>query len=293
MTRLVVLLALVLVGCGGPPPSPPGMQEAETTLRLARGDFARHRYAQAADAYADALEAAWRLDDPALLEAAGAERALALLRAGDARAALAAAVDVEAELLRRGRPPPSLLLLTAAAAELKLGRLDAAEATLARLDGTAPGVAERVAFLRGRIAAERGDRDGLSRVISGLPVAEPPSLAADRRELEARRLLLLGEYAAAREQFLDVAASRRRLDQLDAVGEALALAGGAAAALGDAGDAADLYLRAARNAWVLDRPDLADERLDAAQRQALTAGDPALTAAIETLGAEVAAALEA
>ncbi len=255
-------------------------------MRVARGDFARHRYAQAADSYSRALEAAWRLDDPRLLATVGGERALALLRAGQAVSALDAAEMTSAELARRGQTLPPLLVLTAAAAEVELGRFDAASRRLRSLGAgasTDPLVAGRRAYLEGRIAAATGDRVGLRASIAGLPTAGPPTLAADRLELEARSLLLDRRAAPALDALLELKEQREQLDQLAAVGEALALAGEAAAMTGDAAAAGDLYLRAARNAYALDRAELAHTRLELSRAQASVAGDPELVRAIELL----------
>jgi len=288
----VAAVALLVAGCGGgAPPAGVGERDVANALRLARADFDRHRYAQAADGYGRALELAWRLDDPARVATAGSERALALLRAGEAEAALEAAAALRAELARRDATAPALLGLVEAAAALRVGRLTAATAALDRLErerAPDPLVAGRILYLRGRIAAERGEAAALARVIAGWPADASASLVADRRELEARLDLLEGRPRAALERLVRLEAERRALDQLAAVGETLALAGDAALRLGEPARAADLYLRAARNALGLDRPDLARPRLAAARAAAARGDDAMIDAAI----AEVAARLE-
>lgn len=285
MKRLVLPLALALAACGGAPPAPVAERDAANALRLARADFQRHRYAQAAESYARAIEIAWRLDDPARVSAAGTERALALLRAGEAEAARVEAADLEAELARRGLAAPPLLVLVRAAAALRTDRLDAAEDQLARLEPDAidPLVRGRADYLRGRIAAARGDVAELRAAIAALPEGGPPGLVADRRELEARAALLEGRPEAALETLLALEAMRRVLADPTAVGETLALAGEAARAAGDTAMAADLFLRAARNAVAIEREDLARARLDAAAQAAAAAGDDAIEAAVAAL----------
>ena len=289
MRYLVLLLGLTLAACGGTPPAPVAERDAANALRLARADFQRQRYTQAAASYARALEIAWRLDDLERLAAAGTERALALLRAGEAEAAWIEAADLDAELARRGSPPPPLLILVRAAAALATDRLDAAEAQLARLepDAVDPLVQGRADYLRGRIAASRGDRAGLHAAIAALPESGPPGLVADRRELEARSALRDGRAEEALDQLTALAATRRALAEPAAVGETLALAGEAALAAGDTARAADLYLRAARNAVAIARDDLAETRLDAAARAAAAADDGEVEAAVAALRARL------
>mgnify|MGYP006280069509 CR=1 FL=1 len=278
-------LALGLAACGaGAPPAGVGEREVANALRLARADFDRHRYAQAADGYDRALALARRLDDPARLARIGSERALALLRAGEAEAALARARELRAELARREVPAPPLAGLVEAAAALALGRLDVAEATLDRLDAAAdpdPLVRERARYLRGRLAAAQSDASALRAVLAGWPEPGSARLAADRAELAARLALLEGRPRSALTGFAALAKERRALDELAAVGEALALAGEAAMALGEAARAADLHLRAARNALALERPELAAARLGAARRAADRGDEAAIRAAIE------------
>jgi len=287
----LVAVVLVVAACGGTaPPAGVGERDVANALRLARADFQRHRYAQAADGYGRALEASWRLDDPARLATIATERALALLRAGEAEAALDAAAALRAELARRDAEPPPLLALIEAAAALRAGRLDAATTLLDGMPETAaadPLVRGRVLYLRGRIAAERGDARALGRVLADWPTTAAPSLEADRRELEARLARLQGRPRDALDLLVPLEAERRALDELTAVGETLTLAGDAARALGDAGRAADFHLRAARNALALGRADLAGERLAAARAAAGEADDPIIDAAIADLAARL------
>ncbi len=267
-----------------------GERDVANALRLARADFDRHRYAQAADGYDRALDLAWRLDDPDRLATIASERALALLRAGDAEAALAAVRALRGDLARRPATAPPLLGLVEAAAALRTGRLEAAEDALARLRAEAdpdPLVAGRIRYLRGRLAGARGDAAALREVIAGWPPTASASLAADRRELQARLDLLEGRHRAALDRLTTLAAERRALDQLPEVGETLALAGEAAAGLGASARAGDLHLRAAHNALALDRPELARARLARARAAAAGSDDAMLAAALDALAAQL------
>jgi hypothetical protein len=117
-------------------------------------------------------------------------------------------------------------------------------------------------------------------VIAEWPGGASASLAADRRELEARLDLLEGRDRAALDRLATLAQERRSLDELAELGETLELGGEAALSLGAADRAADLYLRSARNALSLDRPDLARERLAAARAAAERSDDAMMKAAI-------------
>jgi hypothetical protein len=277
-------LLVLVTACGGTaPPMGTAERDVATALRLARADFDRHRYAQAADSYGRALDLAWRLDDPAQLGAIGSERALALLRAGDAEGALAAAQALRAGLGRREAEAPTLLALVEAAAALRADRLQLADDVLARLEANGdadPIVMGRIRYLRGRLAAARGDTAALRDAIAGWRASASASLDADRRELEARLDLLEGRDAAALDRLTALAQERRFLDQPAELGETLALAAEAALRLGAADRAADLYLRAARNALSLDRPELARERLARARAAAERSDDAMMEAAI-------------
>ena len=291
MRAAAAALLLLVAACGGTAPPPgTGERDVANALRLARADFDRHRYAQAADAYGRALDLAWRLDDPARLATIASERALALLRAGEATAAIDAATALRAELARREVRPPPLLGLVEAAAALRAGRLGAAAAALDRLEGDGvadPLVAGRIRYLRGRLAAARGDTAALAGVVADWPASGSASLDADRRELQARLDLIEGRDRAALDRLVALAGERRALDELAAVGETLTLAGEAALALGAADRAADLHLRAARNALGLARPDLARERLAAARAAAARGDDAMIEAAIDELAGRV------
>ena len=263
MTRAGWLLVLAVVaGCGGGPRSGESERAFANALRIARLDFARGRYDSAAASFALAEEAAWRLDDPAAIAAAGSERALSLLLADQPAAAREVALRLQAELARRTVLAPGLLGLVEAGAELGLGDLTGAEQALAApLADADPAVRARATYLQGLAAARRRDAAGVAAAAKQLDVFAGPGAAADREELEARLDLLEGRPDVAWPRFAALAETRRGLDDPDGVGDALALAGEAAAAAGEPAIAADLLLRSARNAQVRGRTALAQARL--------------------------------
>ncbi|MEO1092430.1 MAG: hypothetical protein AAFX81_17560 [Pseudomonadota bacterium] len=287
MRRLALAALLVVTACGGGPEPGPAERDVQNALRLARFDFESGRYRQAVAGYERARVAADALDDGAALAAAGSEGALARLRAGDAAGALRAAKALDAELLRRGQQPPQLSTLVEAAALLALDDPVGAERLAGPLTTSGDrAVVERAWYVVGRAAAIAGDAGGLDAAIRALDATASPLAMTDREDLTVRRDLARGNPRAALNRIEPLIASRRAEDSPTGVGEALALGGAAAEALGDAERAGDYYLRAARNALARERPDLAAGYLADAERQ----GAPALAEAAADVRARVAAA---
>ncbi len=267
MRGLVVGLVLVLAACGRSEPPSFTERTLENQLRVARLDFQAGRYGLAADGFAVALETAWSLDEPAAIGTAGSEYALSLLRDDRPDEAARAAARLLADFDRRGAEPPAMLDLVAGAAAVRLDDPAAAEIALRpRTDDADDAVRERAWYLLGLAAAARADAGGLERAAAQLEAAMRPLAAADAAELRARLALLRGQPGQALEHLAELRAGRRDLDDLDGLGEALALSGRAAEALGQPLVAADFYLRAARNAAARGRVARALAWADAAQR---------------------------
>jgi hypothetical protein len=189
--------------------------------------------------------------------------AAAQLRAGDSQGAIATAREVQQELARRGRGDPGLDLVVATALfrQNDAAAADRIAAPLAA--GGDKAVADAAWFLRGLIADSRGDRAMLAESSAALsPAAEP----ADRMELQAR---------VKHDSALALNAADLRREQLDYRGMARALAL-AAQFTGDAGVAADLYLRAGRSA--AGRGDAAQAKAWLGKARELSP-DPAVRAA--------------
>lgn len=281
--RPLLLAALLAGACGGGVPEG-GAAEDEVLTRLA-GSATRalelDQPQSAAQLYARALARARERDDAARIDDMAFGQATAALAQGDARAALAVTEEVRTDLARRGRPASPRLLLAEATALHRLGRAAAAESRAAEVTQRAaedPAAGLRGWFLRGLLAAARGDLPALVSARAALVGGEGAAFIADAAELEAHLATLRGEPRVAAERA--AAAGALRQDALDYRGlsRALALEGSAWARRGEQARAADLLLRAGQGAAA--RGEAADARawLTEAARLATTSGRPALTA---------------
>jgi len=276
--------ALLLTACGStPPPAPPppdltlsaAARAGRVALELQRPDVAARQYAAA-------LRQARQRDDAAAIGDTGIGLAAAELAAGAPARALQTARAVGDELARRGAPAPAALILTEALALHRLGDLASAEAAAAGVTqraGEDADAGRRAWFLRGLIAAARRDPTALAAARAALGEPEVRAFRADARELAALAALDEGDTTSARRLAAEAAALRR--DGLDyrGLGRALALEAGAAGRAGDAGSAADLYLRAGRGAAARGEPTEARRWLGRAQTLARQTGQPAIGSA--------------
>ena len=247
------LAALGLAACGGGTPADSG---PPPDVKLDQANIAGTQ-ALSADLpgvavrqYKIALARAYERDDAAAIADVGYNLALAQMKAGDAKTALATIRDIRGDLDRRGAAVPSELFLVQAAAAYRAGDLAAADMAaqemLTRGSKDADAVA-RAWFIRGLVAADRGDGTALAQAIAALPPATQTDLQGDRLELQGRAALLGGQAAEAL-PLLDQAAAKRQ-QALDYRGMArdLALAGDAALGLNRTAEAADYLLRAGRS----------------------------------------------
>jgi tetratricopeptide (TPR) repeat protein len=284
LPRLVGLvlagLALVLADCGGstPPPQPPEAvdQDIVSGWRLARFAFEQGQYDQAAGLYARVLERAYARDDLKAIGDVGYELAVVRLRQRDVRGAAEQARRTRDELRRRGAKPFAELHLVESVALYETGDREGAEAMADEAiklasDRNAPVVA-RALYLRGRIAADRGDRRAVSRVLAALGAPQDAGLRADRLELAGRLNMLENRPENALPAFRESADLRREVEDYIGMARALALAGEAAESSGQLAEAADLYFRSGRSAEVEGNPADARHWLGAAARLAATTG---------------------
>ncbi|MBW6399055.1 hypothetical protein KPL78_14420 [Roseomonas sp. HJA6] len=251
--RRVLLLLPLLTGCGGtpPPPPPPEDRTLATQARAGRLALEAERPGDAARLYGAALARARVRDDAEAIADAGIGLAAADLERGDAAAALRTTQDVEAELARRHASVPATLRLAEALAQYRLGHAAAADAAARQViadAGSDGDAALRAWFLRGLIAADAGDRDGLATARAAL--GEPTSRAfrGDALELAARAALLNGDSAAARRLAEEAAVLRRETLDYRGLARLLALQAEAERRDGAVSTAADLMLRAGRGA---------------------------------------------
>ena len=218
MRRASCLVLLMLAACSGgekPPAGPPQDQV-----------MARHEQAG---------KIAYDLDRP--------EEAVAQFEAALKQA------QARAELIRRGSQPPPALLLAEATAQYRLGDRRGADALAATVEtGADPDAAAGASFLRGLIADENNDVEGLRAAANRLSGVSAPLRIADRLELQARLALRNPDLAAARAAALQAASIRQESLDYRGMARALAVAGLATERAGERELAADLYLRAGRSA---------------------------------------------
>jgi hypothetical protein len=258
-------LALLLGACGGgsqqaAPPIAPD-EVLERMARAALSALELNQPESAARLYARALTRARERDDPAAIADMGFGQATAALAHGDARGALEVAQDVRREMERRGRPATPSLLLVEATALHRLGRAAEADRVAAQVQPQAveaPEAARRAMFLRGLIAAERGDAGALNGFRQALGEADAPAYRADVLELDARAALLRRDHATARRLAAQSADLRQQAVDYRGLSRALAVQGRATARMGDRAAGADLLLRAGRGA--VERGETADAR---------------------------------
>ena len=185
--------------------------------------------------------------------------------------------DTRAEVSRADQAVPAHLLLLEATILYRTGQMAAAwdmsEQLLAGAAGVEPGIIARVQFLRGLMAAERGDTGHLREAMAALETANHPELRADHAELRGYLFMAEHNWEAAVQAF-DAAAELRR-ESLDypSMMRALARAGDASERSGHQRAAAVFYLRAGRSASELGRTQEALHWLTQAQVLAKQAGD--------------------
>ena len=199
--------------------------------------------------YKVALARAYERDDAGAIADIAYNLALAQMRAGDSKAALATVREARAELDRRHTPVPAELVLVQAAAAYRSGDRGAAAAAAQDVldrgakdpDAAAPGSSAAWSPRAWRRAAARP----VDRSPSGLKQAD---LETDRQELRGRAALLDNRPAEALALFEQSAATASRRSTIVGMARALSLAGDAALRSNRAADAANFFLRSGRSA---------------------------------------------
>jgi tetratricopeptide (TPR) repeat protein len=277
---LVVLLLIAISACGSrqTPQAPVTVDEEFTLTSHAAGTaFGKGAYARAADLYRQALARAYARDDRAAIVDMQCNLAVVLLRLGSLEEARAAVDDAKAELARAAQGVPAHLLLLEATVLYRTGQMAAAwdisEQLLAGAAEAEAGVMAKAQFLRGLLAAERGDEARLREAIAALAKANDPALRADHAELRGYLAMAEHHWEEAVQAF-DATAELRR-ESLDYVSmiRALVRAGDASERRGRQRAAAVYYLRAGRSASQLGRQPEAVHWLMRAQVLARQAGD--------------------
>jgi hypothetical protein len=239
-------LLLALGACSAAKPAQPVDAVLQRDDHAARTSYSLERPAEAATSFRAELARARMRDDLPAIADSGYNLSVAELRAGDAPAALRDARALRAELERARYGDLPALDLVEATAAYRLGDSDHADRVAAGVQaGSDRDAAAQAVFLRGLIADERGDLQGLRQEAARLAQSGAPGDAA---ELAARVHLRAGDAAGARGLALQAVEQRRVAQDYRGLARALALAAEAAGREGNDGMAADLFLRAARSA---------------------------------------------
>lgn len=244
--------SLALGACGGSTPAdtgPPPDTKLDIANKAGTQALSMDMPVQAVRQYKLALTRAYERDDTEAIADTAYNLALAQMRAGDPKEALRTAREARAELDRRRVPIPAELALVQAAAAYRAGDLGGAASAaqqVLELKARDPDTVPRAWFIRGLVAAERGDGATLTQAIAALPPSKQADIEADRQELMGRAALLAGQQAEALVSFERSAANRQQALDYRGMARVLAMAGEASLKLNRTSDAAVFFLRAGR-----------------------------------------------
>lgn len=279
--RWWILAALVVfLSCAGPTPKSPVESEPDPeflrTNRAARVAFKNGQIPQAIALYDTALQRAYINDDTDAIVDTLYNLAVCHLQQGTYDVALENLYRADAELRAAGRRSPQELKLVEAMIRYRNDESDTAWTITDRLLAETPPIAADTMagarYVRGRIAADRGDVGQLREEIGSLGESMIPRLQADRMELAGRLALLEGLWTEA-VNVLDQAA-RKRSETRDyrSMASILAVSAGACEQQGRLEPAAYRYLRAARSAFLNGDIERAEAWIQEALRLADRAG---------------------
>ena len=286
--RWLFLLALAAAGCADAPPAPPEDQVLTRNAEAGANALQLDRPDEAARQFEKALVQAEARDDLDAIVEISFSLAVSQLRANRPAEALATARRAREESARRGGAPYPPLLLVEATALYRTGDPAAADAVAAGIEtGADADAAAGASFLRGLIADDAGNQQGLQTALGRLPLDGGAVRESDRLELAARLRLREGAYDGARAAALQAAALRQAGLDYRGMARVLALAGLAAERQGEPEAAADLYLRAGRSAAAQSDPVTARPWLEKARELTQNAEtEAAAMLALQSLAAE-------
>jgi hypothetical protein len=293
---LCALVLPALVACGGTkdlgPPRDLKLDQASSAgtqaMTMELPDVAIRQYKVA-------LARAYERDDTAAIADGAYNLALAQMKAGDPKAAVATVQTAEAELDRRRTPVPAELSLVKAAASYRasdpVGATTAAQQALAHPPGDSDTPA-RAWFIRGLVAADQGDRAALAQAIAALKPSKSADLEADRQELQGRAALLDGRATDALTAFDQAAANRQQALDYRGMARTLAQAGEACLRLDRTAEAANYFLRAGRSALLQGDTAMASPLLKQADDLARRSGQTGIVDEVARLRRQQKAALK-
>ena len=182
----------------------------------------------------------------------------------------------KSERVRAGKKVGGDILLLEATLLYHTGNQDGAwhttEQILSPATATAVDIQRKAHFLRGIIAAERGDTSQLRQEITAIGRPDQTGLQADREELAGRLAMAENNWNAAIAAFDNTADLRRENLDYRAMVNALALAGRSCEQAGQPLEASKHYFRAGRSAMLQGQNQKALEWLTRAAQLADQAG---------------------
>ena len=277
---MMTIAVLTLSGCGSSAPRQEGPAmdaDLKRFNRAARQAFDKGQLRQAANFYRMALDRAYVRDDTAAILDARYNLAVCLMNLQSYEEALAVVRRGYAEMRLAGRGRSVDYLLLEATIFHRRGDSDEArQITDQILSASIPEssvIHRRTHFLRGLIAAEQGDLDGLRAAITALGQPQEPRLRADRHELLGRLAMAEQNWDAAGAAFDRAADLRREAIDYREMVRALVWGGEASEKAGHHREAGIHYLRAGRSAFFQNQFDDARKWLNRAAQLAETAGD--------------------
>jgi tetratricopeptide (TPR) repeat protein len=281
----VAVCLFIWTGCGGSrqvkADMPGSDREFDRSSRMARVAFENGQISQAIEGYKRALARAYITDDLNAIVDTRYNLAVCHLRQGNYPDALENVEKAQQELLSAGRPVSADLLLVQAVALYHNGTpgrvWQISEEILTVQPAPSPETLSRTHFLRGRIAADRGDSEQLRLEITALGEPSVPGLRADCIELIGRLAMLEGRWDDA---VTALEAARMRAENRDyrSMATALATAAQACERAQRPEDGAYRYLRAARSAALSGDTARATAWLQESVRLAEQAGAEAILA---------------
>jgi tetratricopeptide (TPR) repeat protein len=252
---LLILILFCGVGCSSAPTEQSLFkidEEFERTNRAARMAYDNGKLQQAVSLYNQALERAYVLDDLNAIVDSQYNLAVCLAGMNSYAEALERVNQSKAELARTNQNIPADILLLEATVVHRMGKLkDAWQLTdMILLDPSrlSEAIQSKTHFLRGLIAAERGDIHQLRREIASLGEPSTVGLRADREELIGRLAMAESNWNEAIEAFDRTAEFRQDDFDYSEMANALALAARACEQAGKLSEASKRYLRAGRSA---------------------------------------------
>ena len=271
-------------GCGGSrqakSDTPGGDREFDRLSRQARSAFDLGQISRAIAGYEKALARAMISDDHDAIVDTHYNLGVCHLRQGDFTAALKNANMAQKELQAAGRPVSADFLLLQAAALYYGGSPDRAwdisEDMLSMLPTPSPETLYRTHFLRGRIAADRGESNQLRMETTALGESSFPGLKADRFELIGRLAMLEERWDDAVTALDEAARLRAENGNYRLMAVTLAASAQACERAQRSEDAAYRYLRAARSAVLSEDMTRAAAWLQEAERLAQQAGSESI-----------------